>query len=176
VALGGYVSTARPPSHGLTWVAFIAALLLAAGFILATANQLPSHVAVHFDAGGAATSFMSSSQYRLFILVFAIALPIVLVATLRSVYSRAKNFNLPNREYWLAPQRIDRTRSFLVAHGVWFGTLFTGLMGFMHWLVLDANRRIPPTLSNQAFFIGLLAFLGCMVAWLGTLLVTFRRP
>lgn len=169
-------SNPRPPSHILTWVAFVAILLFAAAFILATTNELPSHVAVHFDAGGVATSFMPSSRYRLFILAFTIALPIVLVATLSSVYSRARNFNLPNREYWLAPQRIERTRSFLVAHGVWFGTLFTGLMSFMHWLVLDANRHIPPTLSNQAFFIGLLTFFGCMVVWLGTLLVTFRRP
>lgn len=168
--------SARPPSHTLTWVAFIAMLLFATAFVVATSNQLPTHVAVHFDAAGAATSFMSSAEYRLFILAFAIGLPVVLVATLRSVYSRAKNFNLPNREYWLAPQRILRTRSFLIAHGVWFGTLFTGLMCFVHWLVLDANRRIPPTLSNQAFFIGLLAFFGCMVAWLGTLLITFRRP
>jgi uncharacterized membrane protein len=149
---------------------------LAAAFVVTTSSQLPPHVAVHFDASGQATSFMSSGQYRLFILAFAIGLPVVLVATLRSVYWRARNFNLPNREYWLAPQRIFRTRSFLVAHGVWFGTLFAGLMCFVHWLVLDANRQIPPTLSNQAFFVGLVAFFGCMVAWLGTLLVTFRRP
>ncbi len=168
-------SQTRPPSHRLTWIAFGAMQLFTAAFVLATTNELPSHVAVHFDAGGAATSFMSGTQYRVFILAVAIALPMVLVATLSRVYSRAKNFNLPNREYWLAPQRIDRTRSFLVAHGVWFGTLLTGLMGFIHWLVLDANCRIPPTLSNQAFFIGLLAFFGCMVAWLGTLLITFRR-
>lgn len=109
-------SNPRPPSHILTWVAFVAILLFAAAFILATTNELPSHVAVHFDAGGAATSFTPSSRYRLFILAFTIALPIVLVATLSSVYSRARNFNLPNREYWLAPQRIERTRSFLVAH------------------------------------------------------------
>ena len=170
------ISNSRPPSHTLTWVAFIAMLLLATAFVVTSSHQLPTHVAVHFDASGQATSFMSGGQYRLFILAFAIGLPIVLVATLRSVYSRAKNFNLPNREYWLAPQRIFRTRSFLVAHGVWFGTLFTGLMCFVHWLVLDANRQIPPTLSNQAFFIGLLAFFGCMVAWLGTLLIAFRRP
>jgi hypothetical protein len=169
-------SHSRPPSHTLTWVAFIAMLLLATAFVITTSNQLPTHVAVHFDASGRATSFMSSGQYRLFILGFAIGLPIVLVATLRSVYSRAKSFNLPNREYWLAPQRIAGTRSFLVVHGVWFGTQFTGLMCFVHWLVLDANRQIPPTLSNQAFFIGLLAFFGCMVAWLGSLLITFRRP
>jgi uncharacterized membrane protein len=166
----------RPPSHTLTWVAFVAILMFAATFVISTSSQLPTHVAVHFDAGGQATSFMSTDQYRLFILAFTIALPIVLVATLRGVYTRAKNFNLPNRDYWLAPQRIARTRSFLVAHGVWFGSLFTGLMCFVHWLVLDANRHIPPTLSNQAFFIGLLVFFGCMVAWLGTLLVSFRRP
>jgi len=49
-------------------------------------------------------------------------------------------------------------------------------MCFMHWLVLDANRRRPPLLSNQAVFLGLLALLGCMIAWIGTLMIAFRRP
>jgi uncharacterized membrane protein len=171
--------TDAPPqrySHKIPWAVFIAALLLAALFVNQTASELPSAVAVHFDASGQATSFMASGRYRLFILLFAIGLPIAIVALMTTAYSRATEFKLPNRDYWLAPQRLARTRSFLVGHGIWFGSLLTGLMSFMHWLILDANRQQPPYLSNQALFVGLLVLLCAMVAWIGTLMVAFRRP
>jgi uncharacterized membrane protein len=167
---------ARPHSHKFSWAVFLILLLAAALFINQTVGQLPARVAVHFDENGVASSFMDGVQYRRFILLFAVAVPVVLVAFMSSAYSRAKDMKLPNREYWLAPQRIARTRSFLVAHGIWFGSLLIALMSFIHWLILNANRRQPPTLSNQALFLGLLLLLGCMVAWVGTLMVAFRRP
>jgi uncharacterized membrane protein len=162
--------------HKFSWAVFIGMLLLAAVFVSQTANELPTHVAVHFDDVGQATSSMAKNRYRLFIVLFAIVLPIALVAIMTAAYSRARELKLPNRDYWLAPQRIARTRSFLVAHGLWFGSLLVALMCFIHWLVLDANRQLPPQLSNQAAFIGLLVLLGCMVVWIGTLMVVFRRP
>jgi len=166
----------KTSSHALSWAAFAAMLLFAAGFVIVTSSGLPARVAVHFDAAGQATSYMTVGRYRMAVLAFAVAFPGLLVAGLKSAYSRAKTFNLPNRDYWLAPQRIADTRSFLVAHGVWFGTLLAGLMCFMHRLLLEANRQIPPTLSNQAFFVGLLAFTVCMAVWLGAMLLRFRRP
>jgi uncharacterized membrane protein len=163
-------------SHRVAWAVFIALLLFTAVFVLRTTTELPARVAVHFDETGQATSFMVRSQYRALILVFATALPLALVAIMSSAYSRATQFKLPNRDYWLAPQRIAQTRAFLIGHGIWFGSLLTGLMCFMHWLVLDANRHVPPFLSNQTVFVGLLVILGCMLAWIGTLMAAFRRP
>jgi uncharacterized membrane protein len=169
-------NTPRQDSHIFTWAVFIGVLLLAALFVNLTVGNLPRLVAVHFDAAGLPTSYMAASRYRLFILLFAVVLPIGLVVFITRAYSRAKEMKLPNRDYWLAPQRIARTRSFLVAHGIWFGSLLVGFMCFMHWLVLDANRRLPPQISNQAVFSGLFVMLGCMMAWIATLMVVFRRP
>jgi uncharacterized membrane protein len=167
---------ARPHSHKFSWAVFLILLLAAALFINQTVGELPGRVAVHFDENGVASAFMAGVQYRRFILLFAIGMPIVLVAFMSSAYSRARDMKLPNRDHWLAPQRIARTRSFLVAHGIWFGSLVIALMSFIHWLILDANRHQPPMLSNQAMFLGLLVLLACMVAWIGTLMVAFRRP
>jgi len=107
----------RASSHKFSWAVFAGMLLFAALFVNQTVGALPGLVAVHFDESGQATSFMEASRYRIFILLFTIVLPIVLVAVMASAYSRAKEMKLPNRDYWLAPQRIARTRSFLVAHG-----------------------------------------------------------
>ncbi len=169
-------STPPRQSNGVTWLIFIALLLFAIVFVTSTASQLPLTVASHFDGAGRANAFMSRSGYTRFVLCFAVGLPTVVVAVLTAVFSRAADFKLPNREYWLAPQRIDRTRTFLVAHGVWFGSLLVVLACCMHWLEIAANRAQPPHLSNPLFAAVMVAFLLATAAWVAALLFAFRRP
>jgi uncharacterized membrane protein len=163
-------------SHWVTWTVFIALLLFAILFVTGTASNLPPTVASHFDAAGQPNAFMSRDSYIRFVLCLCVGLPIVIVAVLMLVYSRARELKLPNREYWMAPQRIDRTRSFLVAHGVWLGSLLVVLSCFVHWLELGANRQQPPHLSNQLFATCMIAFLIAMGAWIAVLMFAFRRP
>jgi uncharacterized membrane protein len=166
---------ARHP-HRVTWSVFILLLLFAILFVTGTASELPLMVASHFDAAGQPNAFMSRSGYIRFVLCLAIGLPVAVVAILTAMYSRATDLKLPNREYWLAPQRLDRTRAFLAAHGVWFGSLLVTLVCCVHWLELGANRLRPPHLSNQMFAAVLVAFLIATAAWISALMVAFRRP
>jgi uncharacterized membrane protein len=166
---------ARRP-HLVTWSVFIALLLLAILFVTGTASELPPMVASHFDASGQPNAFMSRTGYIRFVLCFAVGFPVAIVTILAMVYSRATDLKLPNRDYWLAPQRLDRTRAFLVAHGVWFGSLLVTLVCYVHWLELRANRRLPPHLSNQTFAALMLAFLIATGVWISALMFAFRRP
>ena len=169
-------STAPRYSHRVTWLVFIALLLFAVVFVTATVSELPLTVASHFDGSGRANAFMSRSGYTRFVLCLAVGLPSLVVAVLTAVYSRAADFKLPNRDYWLAPQRIDRTRTFLVAHGVWFGSLLVVLACCVHRLEIAANREQPPHLSNPMFATVMVAFLLATAAWVAALLFAFRRP
>jgi uncharacterized membrane protein len=168
-------TVARNP-HRVTWSVFIVLLLFAVLFVTNTASELPLTVASHFDAAGRPNGFMSHSGYIRFVLCAAVGLPVIVVAILTAVYSRATELKLPNREYWLAPQRLDQTRAFLVAHGVWLGSLLVILGCFVHWLELVANRQQPAHLSNQSFVAVLIAFLIATAAWLAVLMFAFRRP
>jgi hypothetical protein len=163
-------------AHRVTWSVFVLLLLFAILFVTGTASELPLTVASHFDAAGQPNAFMSRSGYVRFVLCLAVGLPAIVVAVLWMVYSRATDLKLPNREYWLAPERLDRTRAFLVAHGVWFGSLLVTLACFVHWLELGANRQQPPHLSNQSFAAVLIAFLIATAAWIAALMFAFRRP
>ena len=162
--------------HRVAWWVFIVLLLFAVLFVTGTASQLPPIVASHFDAAGQPNAFMSRSGYIRFVLCVAVGLPVVVVAILTAVYSRAADLKLPNREYWLAPPRLDQTRAFLVAHGVWFGSMLVVLACFVHWLELTANRQQPPHLSNSSFAAVLIAFFIATAAWLAVLMFAFRRP
>jgi uncharacterized membrane protein len=160
----------------LAWCVFAALLLFAAIFIIDSSADLPLTVASHFDAAGQPNAYMSHDGYVRFALCFSLGLPILVVAILTAVYSRAADFKLPNREYWLAPQRLARTRAFLVTHGVWFGSLLVVLVCAVHWLLLGANHRQPPHLSNQSFAACLIVFLIATAAWISVLMFAFRRP
>ena len=160
----------------ISWIAFALMLLFAMLYITQTTAQLPPMVASHFDIAGYPNAFMTRGAYTRFILGFAAGLPIAIVTLLTVVYARARDFKLPNRDYWLAPDRIAGTRTFLIAHGVWFGSLLISMVCFVHYLELQANRHMPPQLSNQLVSIGLLVFFVITAAWIIALLRAFRVP
>jgi hypothetical protein len=142
----------------ISWVAFFLALLLAILYFSNTVSSLPPMVASRFDGAGFPTAHMTRAFYTKF------------------MFAMAGDMKLPNRDYWLAPERIAQTRALLVAHGVWFGCLMVGMVCYMHWLVLAAHRSVPPHLSNQMVMGGLLVFMAIAVGWVIALLRAFRLP
>jgi hypothetical protein len=158
------------------WITFVLLLVFALVFVTRTSAALPPLVGSHFDAAGFPNAFMTRGGYTRFVLCLGLAAPVALVALLTVVYSRANDLKLPNRDYWLAPERLGRTRALLVAHGVWFGSLLVTMVCFVHWLVLGAHRRVPPQLSSAAIEAGMLTFLLISAGWIIALLIAFRRP
>jgi uncharacterized membrane protein len=160
----------------ISWAVFIVSLLLLIAFVVSTLPGLPPLVASHFNAAGYPDALISRSHYAALTLGLGVAVPIILVALLTAVYSRASDMKLPNRDYWLAEERIARTRALLVAHGIWFGTLLVSMVCFVHWLELAAHRRVPPQLSNGWVEMGVLIFFLITSGWTILLVVAFRRP
>ena len=160
----------------IPWILFASLLIFAILYVTRSAPHLPPMVASHFDAYGYPNAFMTRARYTQFVLGFAVALPIVIVALLTAVYAGAKDFKLPNRDYWLAPERIARTRGLLIAHGVWFGSLMVVMVCCVQWLELDAHRHVPPQLSHRLVSAALLAFFLITAGWIAVLLTAFRLP
>jgi len=160
----------------ISWIAFFLALLFAIFYFSNTLSSLPPMVASHFDGAGFPTAHMTRAFYTKFVFAMGVGFPIAMVALLSVVYSKASDMKLPNRDYWLAPERIGQTRALLVAHAVWFGCLMVAMVCYMHWLVLTAHRSVPPRLSNQMVMGGLLIFMAIAVGWVIALLRAFRQP
>ncbi|HEY0748650.1 MAG TPA: hypothetical protein VGD63_18250 [Steroidobacteraceae bacterium] len=157
-------------------IMFVSMLLFAIFYVTGSVSNLPLLVASHFDGNGDPNAYMPRKSYTMFVLISGVGLPLAIVALLTAVYSKARDMKLPNRDYWLAPERIAQTRALLVNHGVWFGTTITAMVCFMHWLELDAHRTVPPHLSSQLFAGGLAAFLLITLGWIFVLLRAFRLP
>jgi uncharacterized membrane protein len=160
----------------IPWIIFGLMLLFAILYVTRTVADLPPLVASHFDGTGHPSAYMTRSFYTKFVLGMSVGLPIALVALLTVVYSNARDMKLPNRDYWLAPERIAQTRSLLINYAVWFGSTMVAMACYVHWLELGAHRSVPPHLANQLVGGGLLAFLLITVGWIVALLSAFRLP
>jgi hypothetical protein len=137
---------------------------------------MPPLIASHFDGSGNPTAQMTRDFYTKFVFFMGVGLPIAMVAMLTFVYSKAGDMKMPNRDYWLAPERIAHTRALLVTQGVGFGSLMSAMVCYMHWLILDAHRTMPPHLSNRLVTGGLFVFFIITGGWIIALLRYFRRP
>ncbi len=156
---------------------FLVVLAAAAGFILVSGQSLPPVVASHFAASGRANGFMPRGAYLGLMLLITVGVPLVLAFVHRLVRFVPPNlFNLPNRDYWLAPEQITETLTFLQNHGIYLSVLLTAFLCFIHWLVVGANRLQPPHFSASLFVTGFVLFLLAVAIWIGLLIVHFRRP
>jgi hypothetical protein len=156
---------------------YAAWLALAVIFILVSGTQLPPNVASHFAGSGEADGFMARGSYLAAMCVFAAGLPALMVLwTRRIVQQSPHRVNLPNREYWMAPQRREATLQALTAYMMLFGFGLSLLIAFVHWEVIEANMRQPPRLATARFVIAIGLFMAATGGWLYRLYARFRRP
>jgi hypothetical protein len=154
------------------------ALLVACGvvFIWLTSSWLPATVASHFQGDGSANGFMQRASYIRFMLTFVLGLPLLLAAVSRFAFGNPDaRINLPNRQYWLAPERRDETVSYLRRHLTRFNSVLVVFLCYVHWLVVRANQVQPPHLSSPGMLGGLGAFGVFTIVWTRSLLRRFRN-
>jgi uncharacterized membrane protein len=136
--------------------------------------QLPAQLASHFDAAGRPNGWSSKSAY------FALQAFIVLVLTLcfaalPSWLERApaRLLNLPNKDYWLAPERRAATMARVASALTWFGCAVLAFIVVVTSLVIDFNlghRRVLPATPIWALLGGIAVCTVVLVLRLG------RRP
>lgn len=157
-------------------VPFLAVAAAAAAFIAGTGATMPALVAGHFDAAGAANGFMPRTVYVMLMLGFCVALPVALAFLTASAVGRpGARINLPNRDYWLAPERREETVARLRTGILQFNVMLIVFLGYAHWLVVRANRTQPPLLPAHAMIAGLALFFAALVVWMRGFARGFRR-
>ncbi|HQR11249.1 MAG TPA: DUF1648 domain-containing protein [Casimicrobiaceae bacterium] len=155
---------------------FVLLLVVTAILIGVTTERMPAQIASHFGANGRANAFMDQDTYRMFMLAFAVGIPVLVVLVAGVLPRRLSGaINLPNREYWLAPARRDDTLRYLESHAYWLGSLLVVFMAAMHLLLIAANASQPPSFPGRSFVMLMVAFLLVTGIWMATLFLHFRR-
>ena len=157
-------------------VLFATLLVVAAFFALRSIGELPERVAVHFGMDGAADGWVSRENYRLLILFCLVALPSLLVWGMAGLPRLTKGSGqVPNNEYWFAPERRHTTESYLLSHACWLGCMTVAIVYGMHVLILRANAISPPLLATDRFIVMLLVYLFGLGWWFMTFLRYFQK-
>jgi len=156
---------------------FIAMVAVTAAMIAATSSGLPDPVATHFGGGGRANGWMSRDGYVVFMLCFALGVPLFLVLTIGGLpRAMPRLVNLPNREYWLSGERQKESLDYLLEHAYRLGSVTLLFALGVHLLVLDANAAQPPRLAS-GLLVGLMAlFFAALGLWALALMRRFRKP
>lgn len=150
-------------------LAVIAGLaLIGVAHSLAVAAQLPPYMASHFGAAGEPNGFAPRAAFfTAFALIGGFTLSALLATSALLSAMPTHLWNLPNRDYWLAPERRAATVARMQAFISWLAVgLAAFLLGVLE-LVLAANLDRKP-LWNP----GLYALLGALLA--GTLFAIVR--
>jgi uncharacterized membrane protein len=156
----------------------IYALLAAVGLLYFSLlyPRLPDPMASHFNASGAATAWMPKSGFFMLIVIvtLASAVPVFLVPRSMAKLSNDK-INLPNKEYWLAPERRSETMQYLGIQMGWFGCALLALLLCGLYNAVAANFRPDHHFDSGSFYAVLGAFLAFIIVWLVRLLSYFAR-
>lgn len=119
--------------------------------------KMPLHMASHFAANGAPNGWQPRETFFLImLLVTASSAVVAFLAPLQISGTSNARINLPNRDYWLAPERRDTTIRIISTMMAWFGCGLLVVLICGTYLALQANLA-PDHRFNSGVMLGVLA-------------------
>lgn len=138
--------------------------------------RLPEIIATNFGGGGRPQGWMSKSTFILFELGLVLLIGFMMFGLPRLIKNIPNSLvNMPNRHYWLADDRKEKTLMILQREMGW---VFVGLLAFfiaVNHLVFEANLADPKRLSDWFLFV-FVGFLLFVTVWGIRFLIIFRKP
>jgi uncharacterized membrane protein len=137
--------------------------------------QLPLRVASHFDFQGNANGWMDRTLFLVMMVLVGLLMPgMALLLTVLLRWVPDSQINLPNREYWLSPERRAETIAEIPRRFLWLSCWTLVFLLGIHVFVVDANQQDPMHLSS-AIWIWLAIYLVSIAIWVAMLLRHFLR-
>jgi uncharacterized membrane protein len=167
-----------PPSSRLPTGVFVLLMLLGVGQARKFAMTMPPVVATHFGSSGAPNGWQSQTAFfTLELLLLGVCLLVAFGIPFLIAMLPLSMINVPNKDFWLAPDRRRPTIAFFRSQFAWFGCVFLGFLLIVNELVFAANQKHPRQLNSTAFVAAMIAFLLFVAIWTGRLIFYFsKRP
>jgi uncharacterized membrane protein len=139
-------------------------------------ERLPPLMASHFGTSGLPNGWMSRGQFLGFLAAVGGGMTLLFVTSrfwLR--ISPARYVNMPNRDYWLAPDRRAATVNRMSTWMAWFGVATSAFMAFVTELTVRANLA-HSGLANRPLMFALGAYALIVVLSIARLYRECRIP
>lgn len=145
--------------------------------IVTSYSQLPDTIASHFGADGRPNGWMSKQSF--FVLeVLGTGLIAGLFYFLAYFLNKIPKslINLPNKDYWLAPERRKETFQILANYLIWLGNATLLFLFLMLQQILDFNEKIENVQRSVNGWLPTVLYLIFTAVWVGSLIWRFRKP
>ena len=161
---------------GLAHLIFLVLFAVLLGQMAWYYPQLPARMASHFNIEGRADSYMPKELFmRLHLVIAGLLSVMFLLVPMVIVRLPPSLINLPNKDYWLDPERRDHTGRVLKSFLVGYGNAVLLLLVVVFGDAMRASLVPVPHLSNRIW--AMLAFLfGFMIFWTVRFFRAFRLP
>ena len=150
--------------------------LLGIALTVIMAHYLPDRVATHFSFSGSPNAWSSNTINTIFFCATYGIINLLFLAVPWLLRKLPVAFiNMPNREYWLAPERRNAS---VLRVGVFMAAFAIGVNLFMmgvESLTFMANRSMMP-LSPVGMVVLSVTFLVFMLSWIIQFVRAFRLP
>ena len=160
----------------LPTIVYIVLVLFAVIYCAQMYPQLPERMASHFGADGRANGYSPKEFFfALMGMVMAIsAVPAFLVPlTLRNTPQH--KLNLPNKGYWLAPERAEDTYRFFKTWMAWFGCALLCVLLYGTSMAMKANLDGAGQFDSDAMMRVMMGFAIFVGVWLVVFVRHFRN-
>ena len=137
--------------------------------------QLPQVVASHFDGAGSANAWSGRNTFFAIYLGMMALLIVVFDLLPRWPGRRSRvRMNIPNRDYWLAPERRDATLEYLHRRMMVLGIAHQLLAIYTIQLAIIANLKQAEL--HQSIYWALGLYFLFLATWLLRIFLHFRKP
>ncbi|MEQ1924235.1 MAG: DUF1648 domain-containing protein [Pyrinomonadaceae bacterium] len=136
---------------------------------------LPATMASHFDGSGNPDGWMAKSSFFAFELVIFGVMMVEFLGLPWLVERMPDSWiNLPNKSYWLTPERRSRAFEIFRIYFQWFSIALLLVLVFVNQLVYRAN--LTRTAFDSSIWLILAAFFVFVIIWLVKFILVFRKP
>ncbi len=172
---------APPPGGGLTMNnqklamgVFVLLYIVCVVHALSYYPGLPAQVAQHFGASGQPDVWGSKRQFLIMHLVtISFEAAIILVCGLAMAKIPSSLISLPNKEYWLAPERRKQTLAYMQARLLWFGSCF--MIFFLDLAHQSFQVHLGKATKLNHIWLSLAMLLTVSAAWCVSIYMKFRK-
>jgi serine/threonine-protein kinase len=84
--------------------------------------------------------------------------------------------NIPNRAYWLAPERRGDTLAWFFRQGLWLAIVLTWWVAAVNRILFKAQTPTPPHLDAGLLGLTVGGLLGFTLFFIVRMVIRFRRP
>ena len=155
---------------------FIVVVAYAAIHFYSYYSQLPAVVASHFDVHGTANGWQTKQTFfSVFVAVTLLGAVLVFVLPALMATVPRQFINLPNKDYWLSPERLEASHQFLSTWFAWYGCAVYGVI-FIAFDYAVKSNLVPAERPDQTLlWYGLAVFGIFTIVWTIRLMRRFAR-